>query len=271
MNFIPAELSKMYSNITLESSQYHKTFKTWWNRSVDSIRQDNFATETKRIISGLADIRILSNDLQHRVEVEIQNVRHKQEEFIKCLTEIDSNEKPFVELLYIWDGPFFLTKDTIVKSLNLLNESKPVQLKTPFTEAETLYHRIKGTEKVLDNAAMLYAKYLGMEKCIAFYWEWDQLCYFDEARANTSLVSWDGIQNTNIKELLAKGHRPDHSARIRYRYYMEEEDYSMTEAYTKVSEELEQLRPEVTYALPDSVRSFNKTAKNYINELRDVN
>ncbi|NGP75139.1 hypothetical protein G3570_00730 [Balneolaceae bacterium YR4-1] len=268
---IPEELSDTYNEITFESSPYHDTFKVWWNRSVDSIKQDNSATETKRLFNGLADCKRLSDDLRNRVEVKVQNVKQKRETLVNRLTETDSNKELYAELLNIWSDLPVQTNEAIEKSLNLLNEFQPSQPERSFTKAETLYHKIKGIKKVLDQAAILYAKYLGIEKCITFYWEWDQLCYYDEAMSHTPIVSCDEIKNVSIKELIAKGHRPDHGARIRYRYYMEEEEYTMNEAYIKIREDLEQLRPEVTYALPDSVRSFNKTAKNYIKELQDVN
>jgi len=265
--YIPQELSGMFNEITIDQSPYHDTFKHWWNRGVDTIRQDNFATETKRIMSGLAETKILADDLKHYVSSQLETVREKKQVFVSEIRDTTDQDSIYNDLLAIWDKSRPLT-ESIHYSMELLEGHKPENSDEKFTKAEMLYHRVKGIRKALERSQLSYAKYLGLARCRSFYWEHDQLCYYDEAQSSVPLVSWDRIQNYSIKELITMGHQQHHAAYIRYCYYMKEEDNTMHEAYDLVRDELGRLAS-LTYVMPDSVRSFNKSANNHIEKLRN--
>lgn len=265
--YIPQELSTVFNEITTERSPYHDTFKHWWNRCVDAIRQDNFATETKRIFSGLAESKSLADDLKEYTAGKVRDFRKKKEAFVKQVSEKPDAESPYSELSGMWEEPVH-NDEAISRSLELLKKYKPKDAHASFTDAEMLYHKVKGLENKLNGAKKVYAKYLGLARCRSFYWEHDELCYFDEARGTVPLVSWSGIQNRSIKEMISMGHQEDHATYIRYRYYKVEEELTMQDAYDKVWEELERLRPTVTYTMPESVHSLNKSAKKHIKKLR---
>jgi|GEM_PF-2120735 len=264
--YIPSELSATFHEITTERSPYHDTFKHWWNRCVDAIRQDNFATETKRIVSGLADSKSIAEDLKGYTSAKISEFRTKKEAFVKQVSEKSDDESPYSELSQIWEEPVS-GDEAMSRSIELLKEYKPKDAHESFTDAEMLYHKVKGMETELSRAKKGYAKYLGLTRCRSFYWEHDELCYFDEARGTVPLVSWSSIQNRSIKEMIAMGIREDHATYVRYRYYQQEEELMMPDAYEKVRKELEGLRPAVTYSLPESMRSLNKSAIRHTKDL----
>jgi hypothetical protein len=264
--YIPPELLAAFNEIATDRSPYHETFKHWWNRGIDAIRQDNFATETKRILSGMAEIKILTDDLKQYVSTQLDTVQEKKEAFVSDIRDEAGGESPYKELQAIWDTPVSFT-EAISRSVKELEQYSPESANENFTTEELLYHKITGIQKAFDGIQRLYAKYLGLAGCRSFYWEHDQLCYFNEARGTVPLVSWSGIQNRSLKELISDGHRQDHATYIRYRYYKQEKELTMREAYDKVWEELERLRPNVTYSLPESVRSLNKSAKKHIQSL----
>lgn len=264
--YIPEELSSIFRKITLEYSDHHETFKHWWNRVVDAIRQDDFATETKRLFSGLAESKVLADDLEQLTASHLQRIRQKKEAFIEKITEKSEGDVPYSELSDIWKESFPI-EEAISRSLELLRKHKPEDTDESFSNEEMLYHKVASMQKEFKRVKKMYAKYLGLARCRNFYWEQEQLCYFDEARSNVSIVDWGRIQNCSIKELLNKGHQENHATYIRFRYFKDEQNLDMHESYEAVRNELESLRPEVTYGLPDSIRSLNKTAKKHVDKL----
>ncbi|MDZ7692342.1 MAG: hypothetical protein U5K69_14605 [Balneolaceae bacterium] len=113
--YIPEELSKSFNDIPTERSDYYPVFKHWWNTGVDAIREDNSAIEAKRLVSGLANITTLTNDLEDQIQSRITKLRQKQEEFVNQITD-ESGDIP-TEIVDLWQKP---TVDLWVTSNNPL-------------------------------------------------------------------------------------------------------------------------------------------------------
>ncbi|MDZ7692343.1 MAG: hypothetical protein U5K69_14610 [Balneolaceae bacterium] len=138
----------------------------------------------------------------------------------------------------------------------------------PFTSGEFIYHRVKRMKEVFKQVRLLYAKYLGMAKLLTFYWDDGQLLPYEEARSNDPIVSWEGIKNISIKQLLGMAHSAKYAAYIRFMFYREEKQFSVKQAYDTVLQEVKELNVSFDYTLPYEPLNLNKAAKYHIKNLR---
>jgi len=265
--YVPDELTKTFKEARLPEFPYYQSFKHWWNRSVDGIKQNNSTPRAKGWVRGLSELITVKDDLRQRVKAKVKTLRDERANLAGRLENTNTNMPNQLETLWAKPGPAIHW--IIAKSNEVLSNKLPDESNVPLSDIELVKHNVDWVERVLTSTENLYAKYLGIARCLSFYWEHNRFCYLEEAHAFKPMVSWNGIQNYTVKELINRGHRDDHAARIRFMYYREEESMTIQQAYDGVEQELQQLS-QSTYSLPASTHSFNKTSKEYVNDLRKL-